>query len=130
MISPRTSATIRRLMRLAVVKGTGSYADVPGFKVAGKTGTAEKAAKGGYDPDRLISSFTGVFPADRPRFLVFAMLDEPQGTKQTANFATGGWVAAPTVGNIIKRVGALMGVEPEPRDTDFIRDAALYVQED
>ena len=130
VISPRTSATIRRLMRLAVVKGTGSYADVPGFKVAGKTGTAEKAAKGGYDPDRLISSFTGVFPADRPRFLVFAMLDEPQGTKQTANFATGGWVAAPTVGNIIKRVGALMGVEPEPRDTDFIRDAALYVQED
>ncbi|MBK5911701.1 hypothetical protein CCR85_09405 [Rhodothalassium salexigens] len=130
VISPETSAVMRQLMRVAVVKGTGSFADVPGYRVAGKTSTAEKPGQtGGYDHDRVLSSFTGVFPAETPRYLVFAMLDEPHGTEATYQFAGGGWVAAPTVGKIIARIGPLLGVEPRPADQTFIREAALLVQE-
>jgi len=112
VISPATSRKMRRLMRLAVEKGTGGFARVEGYRVGGKTGTAEKVVNGVYDRTRKITSFVGAFPMDRPQYIVFALFDEPHGTVDTFNMATGGWVAAPVVGQVIRRIGPLLGVKP------------------
>lgn len=112
VISADTSRKMRQLMRLAVEYGTGGNARVEGYLVGGKTGTAEKASAGGYDKKALLSSFVGVFPMDNPRYVIFAMLDEPQGIKETLGFASAGWTAAPVVGNVIERIGPLLGVRP------------------
>ncbi len=114
VISEETSATMRDLLRLVVVDGTGGKADVPGYPVGGKTGTAEKASGGGYARKALISSFVGVFPALQPRYLVLVILDEPQPTPETHGYATAGWTAAPTVSKIVARIAPLLGLEPEP----------------
>ena len=110
VISESTSASMRELMRLVVTDGTGTKADVPGYEVGGKTGTAEKPVNGSYARHRLISSFAGVFPMSQPQYLVFVMIDEPKGTKASFGFATGGWTAAPTVGRVISRIAPLLGV--------------------
>ncbi len=112
IISPETSRAMRHLLRLVVTRGTGGKADVPGYGVGGKTGTAEKSSAGGYRQHALISSFTGVFPMDDPRYVVFVLLDEPNGTAETFNYATGGWTAAPAVGQVIARIAPILGVTP------------------
>ena len=117
VVSPSVSGHMRKLLRRVVEEGTGGKAAVPGYRVGGKTGTAEKPSVGGYRRKALISSFVGVFPIDAPRYLVLAMLDEPKGTKETFGYATGGWTAAPTVGRIVSRIAPLLGVEPRPDDT-------------
>jgi cell division protein FtsI (penicillin-binding protein 3) len=110
VISEETSRTMRQLMRLVVTDGTGKLADVPGYDVGGKTGTAEKAENGSYAHHLLISSFCGIFPIDDPQYLVFIMLDEPHGNKQSGGFATGGATAAPAVGRVIAKIAPLLGV--------------------
>ncbi len=110
VISEQTSATMRGLMRLVVTDGTGKQADVPGYDVGGKTGTAEKPHNGGYLRHALISSFCGVFPISNPQYLVFVMLDEPRSTKDTAGFATAGYTSAPVAGRVIARIAPLLGV--------------------
>ena len=124
VVSPRTSAQMRRLLRLVVERGTGTKAAALGYLVGGKTGTAEKAGVGGYRSSALISSFIGVFPITEPRYVVLVMLDEPKGNKSTFNFASGGWTAAPIVSRIIKRIGPLLGVQPEDASPSPIREAA------
>jgi len=113
VISARTSARMRRLMERVVAEGTGRKAAVAGYLIGGKTGTADKPGRGGYQRRAIISSFVAAFPIAAPRYVVFAMLDEPKGTKKTYNFATGGWTAAPLVGRIIARLGPMMGLPPE-----------------
>jgi cell division protein FtsI (penicillin-binding protein 3) len=110
VISEETSRTMRELMRLVVTDGTGTKANVPGYDVGGKTGTAEKAENGSYAHHLLISSFCGVFPISDPKYLVFMMLDEPHGNRQSGGFATGGATAAPAVGQVIARIAPLLGV--------------------
>jgi cell division protein FtsI (penicillin-binding protein 3) len=110
VISEAASRSMRELMRLVVTEGTGSKADVPGYEVGGKTGTAEKPVNGSYARHRLISSFAGVFPMSQPQYLVFVMIDEPKGTKASFGFATGGWTAAPAVGRVVSRIAPLLGV--------------------
>ena len=110
IISEAASQKMRDLMRLVVTDGTGSKADVPGYEVGGKTGTADKPVNGSYARHLVLSSFAGVFPMSQPQYLVFVMIDEPKGTKASFGFATGGWTAAPTVGRIISRVAPLLGV--------------------
>ena len=112
VISPQTAHRMRQLMRLVVTEGTGKGADVPGYRVGGKTGTAEQPGRGGYDRKKLISSFLGVFPADEPRYVVYVMVQDPKGTKETYGYATGGWVGAPAVKNIVEVMGPMMGVKP------------------
>ena len=120
VISPETSARMRQLMRLVATNGTARKANVAGFRVGGKTGTAEKPYQGGYKRNALVSTFAGVFPMDAPRYVVIAMLDEPHGTAETGGYATAGQVAAPSVGRIISRIGPLLGVIPdETRDVDM-----------
>ena len=109
VISARTSQAMRSLMRQVVAEGTGGKADVPGLLVGGKTGTAEKAGGGGYRRTALMPSFVAAFPMDAPRYVVLAMLDEPQGLPETHGYATAGWNAAPTVGAIIARVAPAPG---------------------
>ncbi len=112
VLSLKTSESMRKLFRLVVEQGTGREAAVPGYMVGGKTGTAEKAGRGGYREKALISSFVAAFPINDPEYVVLVMLDEPQGTKATHGFATAGWTAAPTTGRIIGRVGPLLGMMP------------------
>ncbi len=116
VVSPRVSSQMRRLLRMVVEEGTGGRAEVSGYAVGGKTGSAEKSGKRGYRRKALISSFVGAFPIAAPRYLVLVMLDEPAGTKQTFGYATGGWTAAPTVGRIVERIAPLLGVEPAGLD--------------
>ncbi|MBI4031755.1 MAG: penicillin-binding protein 2, partial [Proteobacteria bacterium] len=114
VVSPQTAHRMRQLMRLVVAdpEGTGKKADVPGYSVGGKTGTADKSSGGGYDRNRKISSFMGFFPMEAPRYAVFIMVDEPRGTKASFGYATGGWVAAPAVKKIIEGMAADMGTPP------------------
>ena len=119
MISEATSQNVRRLMRMVVDHGTGTKADVPGYRVAGKTGTAEKATGGGYDNDAKLASFIATFPVDDPQYVVLVMIDEPKGDKSTHDFATGGWISAPVVNKIISRMGPMLGIRPDyeaPKD--------------
>lgn len=113
VLSPQNVANVRKLLRLVVQHGTGGKSDAAGYRVGGKTGTAEKlGSSGGYKADSKMASFVGVFPIDDPRYVVLVMVDEPQGTKATYGYATGGWVAAPAAGRIISRIGPLMGIRP------------------
>lgn len=142
VLSPETSDKMRNLMELVVEQGSGKMAKVEGYRIGGKTGTAEKEVNGRYRSDARISSFVGAFPIERPRYVVLAVLDEPQGNKKTFNYATGGWVAAPAVGKMVKRIAPLMGVTPSaphdatpeiapkraPRPTPVNRDLVVAVR--
>jgi cell division protein FtsI (penicillin-binding protein 3) len=114
VVGPETAAKMKDLLRLVVTKGTGGKADVAGYPVAGKTGTAEKPKHGGYAQKALLSSFLGVFPAQRPEYLVLIILDEPKPNKDTHGFATAGWTAAPTAAKVIARIGPLLKVPVTP----------------
>lgn len=119
VFSAQTSRQMRAMMRRVVRSGTGEKADVPGYMVGGKTGTSEKLVDGRYDDDKRVSTFVGAFPMDHPRYVVLAMLDEPKGNKSTYNFATGGWVAAPIVAKVIRRMGPLYGLAPRDEGDRF-----------
>jgi cell division protein FtsI (penicillin-binding protein 3) len=116
VISAATSRQLRALMRMVVRYGTGAKADIPGYRVGGKTGTAEKQASRGYRKDARLASFVAAFPIDEPRYAVLVMVDEPKATAKTFGYATGGWVAAPTVGRLVKRMAPLLGVTPVPEE--------------
>ncbi|MCH2548145.1 MAG: penicillin-binding protein 2 [Alphaproteobacteria bacterium] len=113
ILSEANVVNVRKLLRLVVEHGTGSKSNAQGYRVGGKTGTAEKLGNGGgYKADSKMASFVGVFPIDDPRYAVLVMVDEPKGTKKTWGYATGGWVSAPVVGNFVSRVGPLLGIRP------------------
>ncbi|MHA6316753.1 peptidoglycan D,D-transpeptidase FtsI family protein [Altererythrobacter sp. CAU 1778] len=115
-----TSARMNQLMRMIALYGTGRNADAPGFRVGGKTGSAEKPGRGGYRRTTLVSTFAAAFPMDRPRFVVIAMLDEPKGTAASSYQRTAAWNAAPVVGRVVPRIGPLLGVMPDDtRDVDI-----------
>jgi cell division protein FtsI (penicillin-binding protein 3) len=112
VIKPETSDKMRYLMRLNAEIGTARKANVPGYYIGGKTGTAEKVVNGRYAKKRVLTAFTGILPADNPKYQVLIMLDEPQAIKETQGFITSGWNAVPTAGNVISRIAPLLGVEP------------------
>jgi len=115
-----TSARIRQLLRLIVRFGTGRKADAPGFRIGGKTGSAEKPGVHGYQKHALITTFAAAFPMDRPRYVVIVTIDQPQGTVATSMQRTAAWNAAPVVGRLVPRIGPLLGVMPdETRDIDI-----------
>jgi cell division protein FtsI (penicillin-binding protein 3) len=112
VIKPETSEIMRYLMRLNVEKGTAAKADVPGYYIGGKTGTADKVVFGRYSKDKVLTDFMAVLPADQPRYLVLIMLDEPHATPETHGFTTSGWNAVPTGGAVVARIAPLLGIEP------------------
>src|SRR6516162_5841427 len=112
VIKPETSEKMRFLMRLNAEIGTARKADVAGYYIGGKTGTAEKVVNGHYAKKRVLTAFTAILPADSPKYQLLVMLDEPQPLKETHGFITSGWNAVPTGGNVIARIAPLLGVEP------------------
>jgi cell division protein FtsI (penicillin-binding protein 3) len=112
VIQDKTSQQMRQLLRLNAIQGTGKKADVVGYEVGGKTGTAEKPGRGGYRQKALISSFVGMFPMSEPRFVILVSVDEPKGIAETHGFATAGWVAAPSVRAIVESMVSLYGILP------------------
>lgn len=126
VVSAATSEKMRRLMRLVVESGTGRNARAEGYLVGGKTGTADKAVGRGYSHRALLSSFVGVFPMTKPRYVVLAILDEPKGRKDTFGYATGGWVAAPVVRDVVARMGPLLGMQPLNEESPEI-EARMHV---
>ena len=114
VITEQTSYRIRQLLRLVVTQGTGKNADAPGFRVGGKTGTAEVATGGSYSKKANVSTFAAAFPMDAPRYVIIVMLDSPEGAVRTAAYT-----AAPVVDHFILRAGPMLGVVPDPsRDID------------
>jgi cell division protein FtsI (penicillin-binding protein 3) len=110
VMSALTADMVNVMMREAVVSGTGKRADVAGYGVAGKTGTAEKPVLGGYDDTRNVTSFAAIFPYDRPQYALIVTLDEPKAGAERGD--TAALNAAPTAGRIIERVAPLLGLAP------------------
>ncbi len=112
VINEKTSADMRYLYRLNAEKGSGRRAEVPGYRVGGKTGTAEKVVNGRYVSGKRFNAFLAAFPMDDPQYIVLSVIDEPQPEKPGMG-ATAGLNAAPIVANIIRRSAAMLGVEPD-----------------
>ena len=106
---------MRALLRQVVTRGTASFAEVDGYAVGGKTGTADKAKErgGGYHDDKVIATFASVFPADNPRYVLVVMLDEPVETSGVNARRTAGWTAVPIAAEMIRRVAPLLGLRPQ-----------------
>jgi cell division protein FtsI (penicillin-binding protein 3) len=121
-----TSDTVRKLMRLVVSDGFGKQADVPGYYVGGKTGTAEKISHHGYNHNSRVSAFMSAFPMQAPRYAVYMMLDEPKATAATHGYATAGWVSAPAAGRVIARIGPMLGLLPDTEHAAQINQS-LYI---
>ena len=120
VFSDATSMRMRQLLRLIVTNGTGRRANVPGFRIGGKTGTAEKVSSaGGYSRSVNVSTFAAAFPMDAPRYVVLVMMDAPRPTEANSFVTTAAYTAAPVVASVIARTGPLLGVIPdESRDVD------------
>jgi cell division protein FtsI (penicillin-binding protein 3) len=121
-----TSDIMRKLMRLVVTDGFGKAAEVPGYYVGGKTGTAEKNSGHGYNHHSRVSAFMSVFPMNAPRYAVYMMLDEPQADASTHGYATAGWVVAPAAGRVIARAAPMLGLLPDT-DHEAAIKAALAI---
>lgn len=129
VVKTSTSEVLRYLFRLNATEGSASKADVIGYRVGGKTGTAEKVVGGRYSKEKRLASFIGAFPMDNPKYLVLVMLDEPKAIPGTYGFATAGWNAVPTAGKIIERIAPMLGVEPVFSPEDLQKLAKLEAQE-
>jgi cell division protein FtsI (penicillin-binding protein 3) len=112
VINEQTSNDMRYLYRLNAEKGSGKRAEVPGYRVGGKTGTAEKVVNGRYSTDKRFNAFLAAFPMDDPQYIVLSIVDEPKPEKPRMG-ATAGLNAAPIVANIIRRSASMLGVKPE-----------------
>jgi cell division protein FtsI (penicillin-binding protein 3) len=113
VFSQYASDASRQMLRLIVTDGTGKKADVPGMRIGGKTGTAEKPSAGGYSKHINVSTFAAAFPMDAPRYVVIAMLDAPKGNAESFGLTTAAWTAAPVVAKVIARTGPMLGVFPD-----------------
>jgi len=125
VLSAAVSDQVRRLMWLVVRNGANPDGKAPGYLLGGKTGTAEKLENGRYKRGQGIASFVGVFPITAPRFLVYALVDEPKGIEETHGYATGGWVAAPAVARMVERLAALYGIAPQDESAPAVRQALM-----
>ncbi|HET9812617.1 MAG TPA: penicillin-binding protein 2 [Sphingomicrobium sp.] len=129
VFSASTSYRMRGLLREVVLAGTGRKADAPGYRVGGKTGTAEKLLNGHYTSSAVVTTFAGVFPMDEPRYVVVAMLDDPKPTKETYGFHTAGWNVAPVVSKTISRIAPMLGVRPDRNREPDMSEVTPFVHE-
>ena len=129
VFSADTSYRMRSLLRLVVMRGTGKKADAPGYRIGGKTGTAQKLINGHYSQTINLTSFAGVFPMDDPRYVIVVMLDEPKATKETYGFTTAGWNVAPVVSRTVSRIAPMLGVAPDLNREPNMSEVLPYVQD-
>lgn len=127
IISKETSLKMLQLLRLVVTDGTARKANVKGYEVGGKTGTAEKNINGRYVGNKLVSSFVGVFPVNDPKYTVFIMVDEPKPNKSSYGYATAGWVAVPAVARIVSSMGPILNMKPDPNAPDLADPLRPYL---
>jgi len=125
VFSEDTSYRMRALLRLVVTHGTGRKADAPGYRVGGKTGSAEKY----HNRSLLVTTFAGVFPMDEPRYVIVVMLDEPKATAETFGFRTAGWNVAPVVSRTISRIAPMLGVRPDRQRDANLAEVLPFVHE-
>jgi cell division protein FtsI (penicillin-binding protein 3) len=113
VMSDHAAADGRRILRKVVTKGTASFAEVPGYHIGGKTGTADKPrSRGGYYDDKVIATFASIFPAHDPKYVLIVTLDEPVETSGDKPRRTAGWTAVPVAAEMVRRVAPLLGVRP------------------
>ncbi|GLT10659.1 cell division protein FtsI [Sulfitobacter porphyrae] len=113
LISANASADARRILRKVVTDGTASFAEVPGYQIAGKTGTADKPKPtGGYYKDKVIATFASFFPANDPKYVLIVTLDEAVETSGAKPRRTAGWTAVPVAAEMIRRIAPLLGLRP------------------
>ena len=108
ILSSNTSNKINKLIQKIVSEGTGKHALVNGISVGGKTGTSKKAEMGSYSEKKVITSFIGVFPSEKPKFLTFVLFDEPKSNINKTRENTGGNTAAPTFSKILKKISPII----------------------
>ena len=130
VFSESTSYKMRALVRLVVTNGTGKKADAPGYRVGGKTGTADKVVGRSYSKNLVITTFAGVFPMDEPRYVIVVMLDEPKATAETFGFRYAGWNVAPVVSQTIGRIAPMLGVRPDKKREANLGEVLPYVREE
>lgn len=118
VISEQTSDNMRKLLRDVVIYGSGKSANVPGYQVLGKTGTANKLVNGHYIDKKVMTTFLAAFPASEPRYALLVVMDEPKAIKETWGFVTSGWNAVPTGGKIIAQIAPQLNIQ-----ADFDLDA-------
>ena len=125
VISEKTSKSMRELLRLVVVEGSGKRANVKGYEVAGKTGTANKlSAAGKYVDKKVRTTFVAAFPISDPKYALLVMMDEPKATKETWGFVTSGWNTVPTAGKIIEAIAPQLNIKAN-YDLDELRKARI-----
>jgi cell division protein FtsI (penicillin-binding protein 3) len=127
VLTIKTSEKMRALMQMVVKRGTGRKAAVKGYSVGGKTGSADKLSVGGYHKNSTISSFVGAFPINKPRYVLLIIVDEPKGNTRTFNYSTGGWVAAPAVGRVVKGMAPLLGLAPEMPELEEVSNKSISI---
>ena len=130
VFTEETSYKMRALLRLVVTEGTGKKADAPGYRIGGKTGTAEKIIGGHYSSAAVVTTFAGVFPMDEPRYVIVVMLDEPKATPETYGFHTAGWNVAPVVSRTVSRIAPMLGVRPDKRREPNMAEVLPYVHKE
>ncbi|MEO5809487.1 MAG: penicillin-binding protein 2 [Sphingomicrobium sp.] len=129
VFTEETSYKMRSLLRLVVTKGTGRKADAPGYRIGGKTGTAQKIIGGRYSNSVNITSFAGVFPMDEPRYAMVMMLDAPRATSETFGFTTAGWNVAPAFSVAVSRIAPMLGVRPDKRREPNMAEVLPFVHD-
>jgi len=112
VIKPETSEAMRFIMRLNGEKGSARKADIPGYFVGGKTGTAEKVINGRYAKNKNFTTFTAIAPSDKPKYLFLAIYDEPKGYAESGGYSTAAWNAGVTTGKLIERAAPILGLTP------------------
>jgi cell division protein FtsI (penicillin-binding protein 3) len=118
VVSAQTSESMRYLMRSNATHGSAGFANIPGYYVGGKTGTADKIVNGRYSQDKVFTTFMAIAPADKPKYLYLVMYDEPQGLPEDGGYHTAAHNAGRTTGSLITRVEPLEGVPPSDHFPD------------
>ncbi|MGR3758698.1 peptidoglycan D,D-transpeptidase FtsI family protein [Roseobacteraceae bacterium NS-SX3] len=114
VMSEEAARAARTMLRKVVTDGTASFARVPGYEVAGKTGTADKPKpRGGYYDDKVIATFASIFPASNPKYALVVTLDEPSVIAYDEERRTAGWTAVPVAAEMIGRIAPLLGLRPK-----------------
>lgn len=115
VFSPQTSSQMMRILREVVSRGTGRRADIPGYEVGGKTGTADKPRRNGrgYQRDKVISSFAAVFPTSKPEYVLLVSLDEPEDRSGKRPNRQASRTAVPVTGEAIRRLAPILGLRSD-----------------
>jgi cell division protein FtsI (penicillin-binding protein 3) len=119
IVSYKTSRTVRETMRMVTMYGSGRKAEAEGYELIAKTGTAYQNKGRGYGGKERTTSCVGAFPLSDPQIMIVVMLDDPKPSKETYNYATAGWNAAPTLGEIVSRIAPILDIHPVSEPTEM-----------